>query len=214
MRNLTKDSSKVMLKIKGKPILEHKIAALPRAIKEIVLVVGYQSDQIMRHFKRSFDGRRIVYVIQGRPTGTGGALHLAKGFLGKRFLVMMGDDLYHRKDVAAMLKDELAVLGTEVEDTSRFGIIRKNSRGNMIDIVEKPKRSKDKLANAGMYMLDRRFFDYDLVPVGGGEFGLPQTLASMARDCRVKVERATLWQPIGVPEDLETAEKIIDRFVR
>jgi len=214
MKGLTKDTSKVMLKIKGKPILEHKLEMLPRAVKEIVMVVGYQGDQIIRHFKRYFGGRRIIYVLQTNQNGTGGALHLAKSVLHDKFLVMMGDDLYHKKDVLGIMKHDLAILGHEVEDTSKFGIIKKNSRSNLIDIVEKPKRSKEKLANAGLYMLNRKFFDYDLVHIGGGEFGLPQTLAKMAKDHRIKVQKAIAWHPIGVPDDISAAEKVIHEFAK
>lgn len=212
MKSLTKDTSKVMLKVKGKPILEHKLEMLPNAIKEIVMIVGYQGDQIIRHFKRYFGGRRIIYVLQTNQNGTGGAIHLAKSVLKDKFLVMMGDDLYCKKDISNIMKHDLAVSGYEVPDPSQFGIIKKNSRGNLTDIIEKPKRCKERMANIGLYMLNSKFFNYDLVSVGGGEFGLPQTIAKMAKDHRVKVEKATMWHPIGVPEDLVAAEEVIRQF--
>lgn len=214
MKGLTKGTSKVMLKVGGKPILEHKLDSLPRVIDEVVLIIGYQGDEIIRYFKRFFGGRRIVYVLQTVPSGTGGAIHLAKSVLHDKFLVMMGDDLYHKRDLARMVKHDLAVLGHEVEDVSRFGVIQKNNRGNMTDIIEKPKRSKENLANTGAYVLNKKFFDYDLVSVGNGEFGLPQTLAKMTGGHKVKVEKATMWHPIGTPEDLEAAEKVIHKFAR
>lgn len=212
MQDLTKGMSKSMLKIKGKPILEHKINMLPKEINEIVFVIGYYGEHIMNHFKRYFNGRKITYVFQTNLNGTGGALFLAKSILKDKFLVMMGDDLYHKKDLKKLLKHDLAVLGREVDDPTKFGIIKTNSKGHMVEIVEKPKRSKDKLANTGVYILNKKIFDYDLVPIGGGEFGLPQTLAKMAKDYPVKVEAATIWHAIGSPEDLAEAEKIIHKF--
>jgi len=41
---------------------------------------------------------------------------------------------------------------------------------------------------------------------------LPQTLATMAKDCKIKVEKAEFWQPVGYPEDISKAEKIISQF--
>lgn len=213
MQDLTNGVSKSMVKIKGKPILEHKINALPREIKEIVLVVGYYGEHIMNYFKKSFNGRKITYIFQTDLNGTGGALFLARSVLRDKFLVMMGDDLYHKKDIKNLIKHKLAVLGREVADPSKFGMIKTNKRGNMIDIVEKPKHSKEKLANAGVYVITKKIFDYDLVPIGGGEFGLPQTLAKMAQDHIVKVEKAAIWHAIGNPEDLIEAEKIIHKFI-
>jgi dTDP-glucose pyrophosphorylase len=146
-------------------------------------------------------------------TGTGGALHLARSVLRDKFLVIMGDDLYHKKDLKRMLKHNLAILGREVEDVSKFGIIKTNKKGYMIDVIEKPKRSKDKLANTAVYTLNKKFFDYELVPIGGGEFGLPQTLAKMSGDYNIKVEKATAWHSIGSPDDLKAAEKVLHKFL-
>lgn len=212
MQDLTDGVAKPMLKIKGRPILEHKIDALPKEVTEIVFVIGYYGEQIMNYFKRYFKGRKVTYVFQTDLNGTGGALFLARSVLRDKFLVMMGDDLYHKKDIRKLLKHELAVLGREVEDTKKFGIIKTNKKGHMINVVEKPKRSKDKLANTGVYVMNKKIFDYDLVPIGGGEFGLPQTLAKMAEKHPVKVEKATIWHAIGNPKDLIEAEKVIHKF--
>jgi bifunctional UDP-N-acetylglucosamine pyrophosphorylase/glucosamine-1-phosphate N-acetyltransferase len=213
MGDLIKTVPKPMLKIKGKPILEHKLNALPKEIDEIVFVIGYKGEFIMNHFKRNFNGRKIIYVFQRNLNGTGAALHLAKNVLQDRFLVMMGDDLYHKRDIKKMIKHDLAVLGYEVEDITQFGIIRSDKRGFLSDIVEKPKRSESRLANTGLYMLNKNFFDHDLVSIGGGEFGLPQTLSSMAAKHKVKIEKASLWHPIGNQEDLKKAEEIIHKFI-
>jgi NDP-sugar pyrophosphorylase family protein len=213
MGNLTKSTTKPMLLIKGKPILEYKINALPKSIKEVVFVVGYHSMHIVNYFKRQYGGRKITYVFQNVINGTGGALHFARSVLHDKFIVMMGDDLYRKKDIISMLDHNLAILGYEVEDVSRFGVIKTDNRGHMLDVIEKPKFSKYKLANAGVYLLDKNFFDYDLVPIGGGEFGLPQTLVQMAKNHPIKVVKATAWHPIGNPDDLEKAEKVLGKFL-
>lgn len=213
MGNLTRAISKPMLKVKGKPLLEHKINALPKKIKEIVFVVGYQSGHILSHFKRHFAGRRIIYVFQTNINGTAGALHLAKSILRDKFMVLMGDDLYHKKDLERMLKHDLAILGYEVNDSSQFGVIKTDKRGNMTDVIEKPKGSRHKLANTGVYVLNKLFFEHELAYIGNGEFGLPQTLAKMARDHKIIVEKATHWHPIGTSEDLKKAEEVLHKFI-
>lgn len=213
MKGLTRATTKPMLKIKGKPILEHKINALPKKIKEVIFVVGYYADHIIRHFKRHFNGRRIIYVFQHDINGTGGALHLAKCILKDRFMVMMGDDLYHKKDLENLMQHDLAILGYEVDDPSLFGVIKTNKKGHMVDVVEKPKNSRYKLVNTGVYMLNRKFFEYDLAYIGNGEFGLPQTMAKMARSHKIKVEKARAWHPIGNPENLKKAEEVLHLFI-
>lgn len=213
MGKLTTATTKPMLKIKGKSILEHKINALPKKIKEIIFIVGYRSEDIIHHFKRYYNGRKIIYVFQTKLNGTGGAIHSAKSILKDKFLVMNGDDLYTKKDLNNLLKHDLAILGFEVDDPSAFGVIKVDKNKHMIDVIEKPKNMKKALANAGVYVLNQKFFDYDLVPIGNGEFGLPQTMAKMARDHKIKVEKATHWHAIGNPEDLKEAEKVLHKFV-
>jgi bifunctional UDP-N-acetylglucosamine pyrophosphorylase/glucosamine-1-phosphate N-acetyltransferase len=212
MHHLTKNNAKPMLRIKGRPVLEYKIDALPSEIKEIIFIVGYYREQIMDHFKKNYKGRKITYVIQEKLNGTGGALHLAKSILKDKFLVLNGDDLYHKQDIKKMFKHKLAILACPVEDPSRFGIVKTDRRGNVLEIIEKPKRPKSNLANTGAYVLNKDFFKYDLVSIGNGEFGLPQTLVTMAKDCPIKCEKARIWCPIGKPEDLEKAEKVLHKF--
>lgn len=213
MKHLTRATSKPMLYLKGKPILEHKVNALPKKIKEIIFIVGYHSEHILAHFKRYFNGRRIIYVFQTNLNGTGGALHLAKSVLKDKFLVLMGDDLYCKKDLEELIKYDLGVLGCKVDDPSQFGVIRTDNEGHMVEVIEKPKKSRYKLANTGVYMLNKKFFDYELVPIGGGEFGLPQTMAQMAKDHKIKVGKARAWHPIGCPEDLKKAEEVLHKFI-
>jgi len=213
MGDLTKITPKPMLKINGKPLLEHKLNALPKEITEIVFVIGYRGEFIMDYFKNKFNGKKVTYVFQRNPNGTGTALHLAKSLLGEKFLVMNGDDLYHKKDIKKMMKHDLAILGYAVDDVTKFGIMRKNKKGNLIDIIEKPKRSKDNLANVGLYTLNKKIFAYDLVRSNSGEFYLTDIVTAMAKDHKIKVEKASQWHPIGNLDDLKKAEEIIHKFV-
>ncbi len=213
MKKLTQKTNKPMLEIKGRPILDYKIRALPKKIKEVIFIVRYHCEDVMNYFGKEFDGRKIRYIFQDKLNGTGGAIHLARSFIKDKFLVMMGDDLYHKRDVNRILKHDLAVLAYSTDEAYRFGVLQTNRLNNLIRITEKPKNIKNGLVNTGLYVLNKKFFDYELVPIGDGEFGLPQTLAQMTDDYVVKVEETENWQPINKPEDLENAEEIIKKFL-
>jgi len=212
MADLIKNIPKPMLAVQGKPILEHKIRSLPDDIDEIILVIGYLGKTIKNYFGNEFRKKKITYLEQKKLNGTGGALHLARGHLKEKFLVLMGDDFYCRNDLEKMMKNELAMLACEVDDAREFSVIDTDEKGNFFGISKKPKGSKRNLVNTGCYLLNRKFFDYPPVPISGTEFGLPQTLLKMAEDYLVKIERAARWHPIGNPDDLEEAEKIISHF--
>lgn len=213
MKDLTDNVPKPMLEINGKPILAYKIEALPKEIDEVIFVIGYLGNQIQKYFGDFYAGRKIFYVVQKELNGSGAAVHLAKGLLKNDFVVMMGDDLYIKDDVSKILKHEFAVLGLEVLNPRQFGVISMNENGALEEIVEKPDIDGRALANIGLYKLNKKFFDYAFVSIGKGEFGLPQTLAVLAKDFPVKVEKASDWFAIGNPDDLERAKYIINRFI-
>lgn len=97
LSTLTKDEiPKPMMKIAGKPILEHTIEKLKNnGILDIIISVGYLHEKIIEYFS---DGRKfgvnIRYIIEKEPLGSGGALYYAKEFLDDDFVVCSGDTIF------------------------------------------------------------------------------------------------------------------------
>jgi bifunctional UDP-N-acetylglucosamine pyrophosphorylase/glucosamine-1-phosphate N-acetyltransferase len=214
MAPLTYDIPKPMLQLRGKPILEYTLNTLPKEVDEIIIVINYLGQHIQEYFGQEFQGKKIIYVTQEKLDGTGGAILACKNVLKENFLILMGDDLYHPKDIQKLSEENLAILACEVENPTRFGVFKTDEKNRLLEIIEKPKSSEYKLVNAGAYVLTDKFFDYDLVAISETEFGLPQTIAKMAKDFDVKIIPTTAWQPVGYPEDLEKAEKILDKFLK
>src|SRR6185312_12374881 len=84
MRDLTKEIPKPMLKVNGKPILEHIIDGVKTAgIKEFCIITGFRADVVEDYFKTGSDlGVTIQYVRQIVQDGTGKAQELARQFVG------------------------------------------------------------------------------------------------------------------------------------
>jgi bifunctional UDP-N-acetylglucosamine pyrophosphorylase/glucosamine-1-phosphate N-acetyltransferase len=207
---------KPLLRINGQPILEYTLANLPEEISEIIFVVGYKGDLIRAHFGNEYKDKKIRYVWQEDLNGSAAALHCAKDFLQEKFLVLNGDDLYGRSDLKKLITNEPpALLVKEVDKPGRLGAIKTDANGYLLEIIEsgEPRDENLKLVNIGAYLLNNRFFDYPLVKksteISEKEFGLPQTLATMAKDYKIKVKKANFWHPVGYPEDILKAEKII-----
>lgn len=214
MAPLTHDIPKPMLQLRGKPILEYTLNALPKEIDEIIVVINYLGHCIEEYFGKKYKGRKIIYVKQEKLDGTGGAILACKNILKEKFLVLMGDDLYHPKDIHKLTEENMAILAFETENPTRFGVFKTDEKNRLVDIIEKPKNSDHKLVNAGAYILNKNFFDYDLVPISETEFGLPQTIVKMVKEFEVKIIPAKIWQPVGYPEDLKKAERILDKFLK
>lgn len=213
MGALTEHTPKPMLPISGIPKLVYTLRALPSEVTEVIFVIGYLGDQIREYFGQSFEGKRVAYVEQEKLDGTGGAIRLVKDVVRGKFLVINGDDLYRREDLEKLMDHDLAVLACEVEDSNQFGVLETTADGELVSIVERPHDGTVKLVNTGAYMLHENFFQYPLVSISETEYGLPQTLVSMRDKYAIAVEQTKTWLPIGNPEALAEAEKVIEKFV-
>src|SRR5690606_7164491 len=107
MGELTQTLPKPMLKVRGRPILEHIIEGLVSAgIRRICMVTGWRAEVIESHFKDGGQlGARIEYVRQQVQDGTGRAPEHAKSFVGDGdFLLTYGDILVRPDTYARMLR--------------------------------------------------------------------------------------------------------------
>lgn len=209
LKPITETLPKPLVEICEKPLLKWIFEALPEEIDEYIVIVGYLSEQITERFGNTWNGKPIRYIVQDPLTGTGGGVHLAKEFLKGRFLVVNGDDLYEKKDLEALMKNELALL-TYKSDKPVPAAALTNIEGNFIGLLEDNSEETGRRRVCGAYVLDERFFDYPLVEIWVAkyrEWGLPQTLVEMAGDHKIKLVEASFWQPVGTHEELETAQE-------
>ena len=212
MGALTAETPKPMLLLLGTPMLEWKMAMLPDVIDEVIVIVGYLSEQIEAYFGNEWRGRKILYVHQRELNGTGGAVMLMKKILSGPSLVMMGDDLYHPADLSDLTRETSAVLGLKVDDAEHYGLLEVNEKGNLARITERPHGYQTGIVNTGAYLLHPHFFDYPLVPISETEYGLPQTLALLGQDTPVRVLSARAWQPVGKPDDIPLGEAFLRKY--
>lgn len=205
LRPLTDTAPKPLIIVGGRPVLDWTITTLPSSVEEVIIVVGYKKEMITERYGDRWQGRTVRYAEQTELKGTGHAVSILKPRLDGRFLVMNGDDLYLPDDIANLCGNDLGVLAKRTEDAGRFGALATDDEGFLTAIVE---GGESGMINAGAYVMDRRFFDYDLVPIkDGAEFGLPQTLVSMAAEHPVRIVEASEWLPIGYPEDVPKADE-------
>ncbi len=205
LRPLTQKTPKALLSVQGKTLIEHNLEKLPKEVKEVIIVINYLGAQIKRHLGEEFRGRRIRYVEQPELLGTGQAVQICEPFLKDRFLVFMGDDIYDSRDFEVCLNRETCLMVKEMPKDFSGDTIRVDKKGFFQDITEGDESDSFKLANIGLYMLDQKFFDFDLIPLKNKkEFGLPHTLVEVSRYHPIKVERANFWHQVNSLEDFES----------
>lgn len=209
MRPYTINKPKQLLKICGKPILERIIDILPKDINELIIVVGYLEDQIKKYFGNSWKGRKIKYILQKEKKGTAHALFKCKPYLKGKFLFLYGDDLHSEKTIKECLKEDICLVVKKVVSPERFGVVLLNKDGSIKETIEKPEKPPSNLVSTGPMILDDRIFKYKAKKHQSGEYYLTDCISQMVKEHKVSVIKTDFWIPIGYPEDIKKAEKVL-----
>ena len=111
LRPHTLTTPKPLLPVRGRPILDWTLGALPKAVDRVVVVVNYLAEQIEEYLRRQTHFRQWVTARQTEPRGTGDALRACREQVrSERLLVMNGDDLYGAGDLAVLADCPAVVL--------------------------------------------------------------------------------------------------------
>jgi dTDP-glucose pyrophosphorylase len=234
MRELTNELPKPMLRVQGKPILQHIVEGIVAAgIRDIFIVTGWHAEVIENHFG---DGRKFgVYVAFGRQLvqdGTGKAPEVAKDFVGDSpFLLTYGDILVPPQMYPQMLRqfDEGDFAGvitvTRGEDVTKGGLNFFDEQFCLKRLVEKPSPEQlDQLRrdgwlksgnpvwyNAGIYIFRPSLFDFTarLKKSPRGEYELTDAISAMvaAGQKLAGLEIQGRWVDVRDPETLAKLEK-------
>jgi len=210
MMPLTAHTPKPLLKVCGKPILQHIAEALPEEIDEIILVVSYLQQQIRDYCGDNFCGRNVQYVFQENPAGgTGDALRCAQTLLHDRFLLLNGDDIYGKEAIERAIGFEFAILAAVSETPERFGVLVPNADGTLSEIIEKPENPLSNFVNINGLVIGSSIFDYDVSISLTGELYVTDMVNAFAKDYPMMIVEQTRWLPVGYPEHIKEAEAVL-----
>lgn len=234
MKGLTDELPKPMLKVQGKPILEHIVTGLIGAgVREIFIVTGYKADLIEDYFgDGSRFGVRMLYGRQLEQNGTGKAPEVAREFVGPDiFLLTYGDILVKPATYQHMVWrfSEGAFSGlvtvTGSEDVSKGGLNFFDQDFCLRRLVEKPtaaqieelrrtgwlKLGDTAWYNAGIYIFRPVLFEFTarLQKSPRGEYELTDAINGLAqaghRIAGLKIEGR--WVDVRDPEVLAVLER-------
>ncbi len=201
LRPHTETCPKPLLPVQGKPILEWIVAALP-PVDRVCFVVNHLAGMIEEFLERQNLVRRWTVVRQPVPRGTGDALMSCKGKLqSDRVMVLNGDDIIGRADLAKLAEVPMGILSHPVRDPKSFGILFRKPDGTLERIVEKPEGlTPPQLANIGGYVFPSEVFDLTLPLSPRGEYEITDAVAQLAEKHPFHVVEAGFWFPIGTVE--------------
>src|SRR5207249_971302 len=100
LRPHTLHTPKPLLAVRGRPILDWTLGALPRTVDRVIVVVHYLAEQIEQYLRAQIHFREWAIVPQREPRGTGDALRRCREQVrSDRLLVLNGDDLFGAADL-------------------------------------------------------------------------------------------------------------------
>jgi glucose-1-phosphate thymidylyltransferase len=221
LRPLTEDKPKGLVEVDGTPILTHCFEQLVElGADELLVVVGYEKEQIISHFGDEYGGVPITYAHQREANGLAHALLTVEEHIDGDFMLMLGDNVFEANlaDVVRRQREEradAAFLVEEVpyEEAGRYGVCDTNDYGEIVEVVEKPEEPPTNLVMTGFYTFSPAILHacHLVQPSNRGEYELSEAIDLLIQSGRtIDAIRMTGWRvDVGYPEDREKAEQLL-----
>ncbi|MBC7981918.1 NTP transferase domain-containing protein [Candidatus Parcubacteria bacterium] len=218
---LTQNTPKGLIRLLGRPLLEHVLDAYLDTVSEIIFVINDQTGSMIQdHFGTKYQGHAISYIIQAEQDsrGTLGALSLCKDAIGENiFCVSNCDDLVLKEDVENAIKQNISGIGLSKASMPWYYLSIDTDENNFVTgfrrhVKEDGAIIQDDFSN-GFYMLTPEIFDMEPVLTRDGEMGLPQTLFANLEKYPLKVFGFKKWQSVNGPEDMAGAEAFVSELL-
>ena len=218
---LTKVTNKHLLPVYNEPMIYYPIKTLVNAgIEEILIVTGgNNAGEFLRLLGNGseFGLKHLNYTYQEGEGGIAAALSLAEHFADNgKIAVVLGDNIIEKNirkavDIFRKQKDGARIMLKEVPDPQRFGVpVFEQNR--IVRVEEKPARPASQYAVIGIYMYDKRVFDFikTLKPSQRGELEITDVNNFYIHDG--KMERDIIdgwWSDAGTFESLQYAGNMV-----
>ena len=206
----TEDCPKPMLKVSGKPILEHIIdRAKLDGFKHFIIAINYLGDVIESYFGNGNTMNiKIDYIREDKPLGTAGALSLLDLKIDKAFIVTNGDvitDIRYAELLDFHLNHNAeATMAVNIHEWQNpYGVV--DIQGIEINGFSEKPINKTHI-NAGVYALSKNTLNYLNKNV---HCDMPFLFELLRKDSKriIAYPMHEPWLDVGVPDDLKKANK-------
>lgn len=206
------DLPKALVKVAGKPILQHQLDMLKgQGVTDITLALGYKAELITEWLKlHGYDEVRCA--IEKQLLGTGGAVKHSAKAITSPFIVMNGDVLADF-NLRGLLRhsdgDKRVITGFEVDDVDGLGVIECDENKKVCSFKEKMAQERKGIINAGLYVM----YPQDLASMPES-FSLEHDLfpkLAQRGDLVLHHHRGAYWFDCGTPERLKAVRDYFEK---
>ncbi len=231
---ITQSKNKCMLEIHGRLLITYSLDCASKiGVSEIVIVVGYQAEDIKKAIGDKYKGIPVKYVFQAEQKGLVHAIECAKEAIGgEDFFLFLGDELMVNPKHSEMIEKfridkPFAITGViRVDDpnliSKTYGI--QEEEGLVRDLIEKPSAEaiRDGLVmrdimGTGNCVFRNDIFKYiDITPINPkrGEKELPDLIKTTIKNNNT-VEFVTIcdgYFNVNVREEIKDVESYFIHF--
>ena len=204
---------KPMAPVDGRPFLAYLFERLRGVgINHVILSTGYMHEKVQEYFGDSYRGINISYAQETTPLFTGGAIALASTYAKSNDILVLNGDTLFDIDFAVFQKfhfekgNNITIALRKVENVERYGAVKVDADGNLLDFVEKGKMSGEGFINGGIYIVKKDWLLKQGMP---SKFSFEKEILEMPsfRKNIVAYPFGGYFIDIGVPEDYYKAQR-------
>jgi glucose-1-phosphate thymidylyltransferase len=224
MSPLTKAVNKQLLPLYDKPLIFYPLSVLMlTGIKKILIIVNKgQLNQFRKILPEKNNlGISIEYKEQLKPGGLPQAFTIGEKFIGKdNISLILGDNFFYGQSLTKILKMNInlkygaKIFIHPVKNPHLYGVATLDKNKKVINLVEKPKKTKSNYAVTGLYFFDNKVVELTkkLKPSRRGELEIIDLLNFYKKKKKLKAEfigRGGSWLDTGNVNDFYDASNFI-----
>jgi glucose-1-phosphate thymidylyltransferase len=222
---LTHVISKQLMPLYDKPMIYYPLSTLMLAgIRDVLIITTPEDQQLFKALFKNGNqwGIRISYEEQPSPGGLAQAFIIGRKFVGKDGVcLILGDNVFYGDSLVGLMerarkrKKGATVFGYWVKDPENYGVAEFNPKGNVIKLVEKPKKPKSNYAITGLYFYDNQVLDIaaNLKPSNRGELEITDVNKVYLKNKSLEIEKmgpGFAWLDTGSHDSLLAASNFIE----
>lgn len=162
LASVVTDVTKPMASVDGRPFVDVIVKRLQhQGITRIIMATGHKAESVHDYYKDRAD---VVCIKEDEPMGTGGAILNALKAVPETsdpFFVLNGDSFYpFELDDFEFSSGMVGLLGAvETADRARYGTLSVDRENRITDFNEKTGIETPGLVSAGLYCLQKSYFE-------------------------------------------------------